>query len=460
MSRSPPQPTVSLTVSQRRAALRRGIVSGTLWSIGNGWTTGALVTYLAQELGAQGFEVAALLAWQSLVGAARLVAAPIIRRLGGVKPAALVLLSISYGLLAALPILALGGISLAVRLKFLLVLICVHQLFENLATVAVLAWLAELTPRRLRGRYFAARQRWQLGALIPASLAAAVFVDRWRASAQRLAQESASAGVPPAATLTGYVLVLTTGAVFLLLSIVPLLRMPAVDVESAARPSRGAIAALRDGRFLRLLVCICWLSFANGISQSAANIYPKQVLGLTLLPMVMLPLVMRLGQMGLTGWVGRFSDRYGNRPTMLASQALVAFGPLFYLLASPDQPYWIAGAFVVWSAFVGLNVCLPNLTFRLAPPDQLAQYTAIYFGASGLAFGVSTLVGGRLLDRFRADGFVLGDWHLDVFAGFFLASWLARLVGVAFVAQLREPGAWTWRAIARRGSNRDHARAA
>ncbi len=362
--------TARLSTLERRQALRQGIVSGTLWSIGNGWTTGSLVTYLAQELGARGFEVGAILAWQALAGASRLVAPAIIRRLGGVKPAAITLLAISYGLLATLPILALGTISFPTRLKFFMAVLCVHQLFEHLGTVAVWTWLAELVPVRLRGRYFATRQRWQLAALVPTSVAAAIFIDRWRGPTPRPAGTPALLPEGSTEILADYILVLTAGAVFLLLSVVPLWRMPAVEAVSTKRASPEPISALRDSRFLRLLLCVCWLSFANGISQSAANIYPKQVLRLHLLPMVLLPLVMRLGQMALTPWVGRFSDRYGNKPTILLCQALVAFGPFFYLLATPAHPEWLAGAFIVWSAFVGLNVCLPNLTFRLAPAGR------------------------------------------------------------------------------------------
>ena len=147
--------------------------------------------------------------------------------------------------------------------------------------------------------------------------------------------------------------------------------------------------------------------------------------------------------MALTPWVGRFSDRYGNKPTILLCQALVAFGPLFYLLATPAIPSGSPGAFVVWSAFVGLNVCLPNLTFRLAPAGQIAPYTAIYFGLSGLAYGASTLTSGWLLDSLAASQSKLDRGRIDVFACFFAASWVARMLGLARLSGLREPGAWT-----------------
>jgi hypothetical protein len=47
---------------------------------------------------------------------------------------------------------------------------------------------------------------------------------------------------------------------------------------------------------------------------------------------------------------------------------LVATGPLFYLAATPEDWWWIVGAWVVWIAYAGLNVCLPNLLLMPGRP--------------------------------------------------------------------------------------------
>ena len=44
-----------IRIRRRRRALELGHVNGTLWAIGNGLTTGPLVSYLAQDLHATGF---------------------------------------------------------------------------------------------------------------------------------------------------------------------------------------------------------------------------------------------------------------------------------------------------------------------------------------------------------------------------------------------------------------------
>ena len=63
---------------------------------------------------------------------------------------------------------------------FMIGLLCVHQLLEYLGSVALWSWLGDLVPGRIRGRYFARRQIWQLAVLIPTLLASGYFSDRWR----------------------------------------------------------------------------------------------------------------------------------------------------------------------------------------------------------------------------------------------------------------------------------------
>jgi len=68
---------------------------------------------------------------------------------------------------------------------------------------------------------------------------------------------------------------------------------------------------------------------------------------------------MRIGQWGVSPWIGRLADRLGNRPVMIVSQLLVAAGLLFFALATPQHWAWLIGAWVLWVAYAGLNVCLP-----------------------------------------------------------------------------------------------------
>ena len=303
----------------------------------------------------------------------------------------------------------------------------------------VVVWGA--VPLPIRGRYFGRRQVWQLAFLIPAFLASGLFTDHWRTTYKQ---------AQPERLLLGYAIPNCIGAVFLLASLAPLVLMPDVPAPARAaalRPgsSRWPIA---DRRFRRLLVYRSWFSFFNGVTQAAQNIY-VYVLGIGVLPMQMMQLGMRGGQMALSPLAGRASDRFGNRPILELSQAVVAAGPLFFVFASREHRWWVIGAYVAWSAYAGINICLTNLMLKLAPAGDSARYIASFEALGGLAYGLSTIAGGMLLDYLREwkVSVAAGSIVLDHFAALFLCGAVARALGVAWLAWIDEPGAWRWREI-------------
>ena len=160
-------------------------------------------------------------------------------------------------------------------------------------------------------------------------------------------------------------------------------------------------APFRRWQFRRLLSFRAWLSLANGISQAAEKVFPKNVLKLGVGDMAIMRNAMQIGQIGVSRWAGPFSDRYGNRPVLVACQWMVSIAMIFYLIASPG-PAWHAwlllGAWVLWSFYAGHNVCLPNLALKLAPVQEKSPYVAANEAVASLFHGVITLVGGFLFD--------------------------------------------------------------
>ncbi len=430
-----------LSPSLRRRGLVLGFYNGVLWSIGNGLTTGALIYYLALDLGADGLMLGLLLALPAAVGMFQLVAPRLIRWRGSAKRLCLEAFGASYVLLAVLPLVLVYSGSSSTGLAWLMIIIfCAHQLLEFVGTVALWSWFADLVPLRIRGRYFARRQIWQLVFLIPTLLLSGFFADWWR-------------NVVPRDMLPGYAVLTGLGTAFLIVSLLPLARMPRIavltSVECATRSVwRRLRAPLADRRFRWLVFYACWLSFFNGVTQVAQSRYPWEVLGLGLLPLALMRSGMRVGQIATSAVVGPVSDRLGNRPVLIVAQFFVASGPLFYFIASDAtawSPYWIAGAYLLWSAYAAINIARPNLMLKLAPPEIKADYIAVMLAASSLAYAASTVVGGVWFDHLRASGpFAVGPWELDHYDVQFLFGWATRLMAIAFLIPIAEPGARWW----------------
>ena len=430
--------TRSLRPHQRRRGIRLAYINGAIWALGNGLASTSLVIYLALELGARGSAIGYILAAPALVGALRWWASALIGRLVDRKRFCVGCYVASGLLLLALPVLSAPGTlsTTQTSLVALVVLWCLYHLLEYLGTIALWSWLADLVPRRIRGRFIGRRERWLLAGRIPSMLAAGLFAYYWREAH------------PRNEWWIGYTIPAALGALMMIAAVAPLMRMPSISAP-AMLPIRGRLTApLADVRFWRLLAFGCWFSFFNGVTQSAQNIYPARVLEFTLLVMLTLRIGMRFGQLGLAPRVGRLADFVGNRPVMIFSQAVVAMGLAFFLLATPQSPWWLIGAFVVWAAYAGLNVCLPNLMLKLSPGGDNATYIAFYFAVTGIFYGLSTIGGGWLFDVLeQRSPFSVAGVTLDHFQLLFWIGLVARSLAVVLLFQIVEPGAWTWREL-------------
>ena len=395
-----------------------------------------LVVYLAMEFDVPGIGlgISLILAAPQLVGMLQLGAPPLIGRLAERKRFCLAAYLLSAVVLAALPWAAAPGRlpSVAMSLFALVALWCAYQVLEYLGAVALWSWLADLAPLRIRGRFLGHRARWMAGGQAVGMAAGGLLLWQWQQT------------WPDQPRWIAYGVTAGVGAVMMIAALGPLALVPRVVVSLAARrgvPLSGVLAPLADGRFLRLLLFGCCWSAANGLIESPQNMFPNFVLGLTLFVMLWLKTGLRLGQMALGPWVGRLADRWGNRPVLIGSTLLLAQAPLFLALASPRQPWWIVGAWLLWIAWVGLNIGQPNLMLKLAPRHADTPYIAVWFTVTGLCYAASTIVGGVLFDRYRDFTFTwFGHFRLDFYQTAFLAGWMARTATVLLLLLVVEPG--------------------
>lgn len=240
------------------------------------------------------------------------------------------------------------------------------------------------------------------------------------------------------------------GAVFMFAALAPLCLMPSMAPRpTATRPKtprssvrhslKSLLSPFRDVRFLPLLLFGCWFSLFNGVTQSAQRFFPIEVLGLPLLVMLSLETGSRLGRWTVSPRLGALADRFGNRPVMIVCQLLVAAGLLFFAAAGRAHWTWLVGAWVLWIAYAGLNVCLPNLMLKLSPRETNTSYIAAFEAVRGLCYAVSAIVGGYLVDHWQTCNVSLGCGEVQFFTVLFLFGWVTRSLGAAILLLVKEP---------------------
>lgn len=230
----------------------------------------------------------------------------------------------------------------------------------------------------------------------------------------------------------------SVGAGLMLVALAPLALIPAMASTRSATPTAPwatLCSALSNRPYRRLLAYNCWLGIANGVSATAQGMYPLRVLAIPYSQMQACYLGMGIGQSAIAPWAGSAIARWGARRIMTPAQIVVATGPLWFLLADNDKPWLVFVAFAAWVAYAPINVGLDHLKLSLAETSNNTPYLAVYHAASDLANGATVLFGGLLFDTLAAGD----DLALSVYAGLFLAGWVARTVAVAFIARLIEP---------------------
>jgi MFS family permease len=216
--------------------------------------------------------------------------------------------------------------------------------------------------------------------------------------------------------------------------------MPSMSRAPSAMPKapwRSIWRALVDPGYRRLLLFFFWFSLANGFTATAQETFPIRVLKVKYEFRQALQGTMRAGQLAIAPWAGRLVDRFGNRPIMIVSQFVVSSGLIFFLMATPDRPWLIGGAFLVWSAYAGLNVGLDTIKLKLASADNNAPFVAIYHATGDLANGIATVVGGCIYDHIIAEKTAATGFYTQIF----LVGTVSRILAVPLLARLIEPRA-------------------
>jgi MFS family permease len=310
-----------------------------------------------------------------------------------------------------------------------------YQVLESIGAVALWSWFGDLVPRRIRGRFVGRREGWMTAGLVIGGLIAAAGTWIWQRHCEAM-------GAPHEAW-RAYAACASFGAALVAYATLPLTWMSDVPLQAPASRLRlrDVFEPLADARFRRLMLFGLWFSIVNGLSQAPRQVYLQSVLKVEFAYKRALDGASRGIQAIWMPWTGRIVDRRGNVPVLAVSWGVVSLASVFFLLATPAARWWIVGAYGCWIAYAGVNVPLPNLMLGLSRPRRTAAYAAAWFAWPQLAYALSVLAGGWLLDWMKVhfEPRSLLKWRVDHFAVFFSLSVVLMAAGVVLALRIPEP---------------------
>ncbi len=315
---------------------------------------------------------------------------------------------------------------------WLIVLVCVYFVCNNLIQPQWRAWMGSIVPARRRGAFFAARTRLTQIASICVFLGGGLVLSsgEWLGSAA-----------------AGFTLVFILAAAGRFTSARLLYLMHDPEPVTASRKGftesmRQFRHSLHDASFRNYSIFFAGLSGAASLSAPFFAVYMLSELQFSYFEYAVNHVASVATQFFMLSWWGRISDRYGNRLVMLSCALMIPSFPILWFFST--NFYYLLGvqvlAGVAWSGF---TLSSANYLYDIRPQrSDFAVYAAVQSGLSALAIFFFALLGGWIASHSPQVYEYLGmqSWLSSSLFIVFLCSAILRMAFVIwFIPRAEEP---------------------
>ena len=279
-----------------------------------------------------------------------------------------------------------------IRIWAILVLVLLLSCLGAFIDVSFNSLIADVVPMKIRGRYFAARQRMMMISGILSGFVISWILDTFTAGG----------------SLVGYTIVFIIAGIFGALDIVCFIWVdfPAMKAPDPAEKKESMFAMMRDvfsnKQYMRIIVLITVWSFAVNIASPFYNVHMLGPMQMTYTEVNILSVILsNAGTFIFSGMWGGLMDRYGNKSVLRVFAVLVALLPLLWLPTGPRIIFMVPIVqFLSGVLWPGVDLSVQNIYLNHAPVKNRTMYFAMYFCITqmvGVSLGYT--VGGWLLDN-------------------------------------------------------------
>jgi MFS family permease len=409
-----------------RASLDASVAEGAAAEVFGACAGGAVLTGWALYLGASPVTIGLLAALPVAAQVVQLPAAWLTQRLGAKR---LAIISIAASRLVWLPLIAVPLVHLD-KTTALAAFIAVVTLAAILAVIggnAWTAWMGDLVPGAIRGRFFGRRMVYLNIAGTTASLAAGLALDVL--SPRGLKGETL-------ATLLAVACAAGVVSIWLLLA-----QRGPVHREDPSAPVWGDLTrSLRDPKTRPLLEYLLGWNAAVGISAGFFSYHMLANLEMGFMLVAAHGILVAAVRVASAPAWGRLVDAFGARPVLVVCSFGISVVPIIWLFVMPDRLWPIAVEAVVAGAlWGGHGIATLDLSIGLSPRRGRPFYLAAFAAAGGLGFAATSALAGLLAYAISTVR-ILGTPWLDVHV-LFLLSAVGRLGAAWLALRIEEPAA-------------------
>ena len=408
-----------------RASLDASVAEGAAAEVFGACAGGTILTGWALYLGASPFIIGLLGALPLAAQVVQIPAAWLTQRLGAKR---LAIIAIGASRLIWLPLVVLPflHLSLPAGLAIFIAVIGIAAILGVVGSNAWTAWMSELVPGAIRGRFFSRRMVYLSVSGTLASLLAGLALDTlgprgWEGrTLAALAAVACAAGV---------------ASIWLLFQ----QKDPGRCQEPAAPPWQEVARSMRDPRARPFIRYLLGWNLAVGLSASffAYHMLANLKLGFAIAAAHGIAgAVIRI--VAAPAW-GRVVDRFGGRPVLVFCSFGISLVPAIWLFATPERLWPIAlEAIVSGALWSGHGIAAFDLSIGLSPRPVRPFYLAAFATAGGLGFAASSILAGVLAHSLTTPVDVFGSSWSDAHV-LFLLSALGRAAAGGLALRIEEP---------------------
>lgn len=411
--------------------LKHSIIDGVFANAYATLTGGLFLTGFALYLGMNDFMIGLLSATPFLATIFQVPTSYLLETRGHRKP-----LTIRAALLARtlwVPILIIAvipGLSPITKGIAVLALIFVVHAFISVSFVSWLSWISDIVPENIRGRFFGARNMLCGAAGMLAMLLFGNLLDYLKTSGH----------------LTfGFSIILISAVIFGILS-VRFLKKIADPLPRHARSHpasfrKGIALPFRDANFRNFLLFSSTWSFSVYFASPFFTLYFLRELQFSYGFVAFLGTLSALSDLlGMQLW-GRISDKVKNKAVIHVASWVAVFLPLAWATILPDSRVIPVVLHIVGGGFwAGINLCMNNLLFKIAPSENKSFYLSAYNIAGGVGAAASPILAGLVLRSLDGASFTILSVSIVPLQLIFLTSTVMRLFSSRLLLKrIREP---------------------
>jgi MFS family permease len=410
-----------------RASLDASVAEGAVAEVFGACAGGAVLTGWALYFGATPIVIGLLGALPYAAQIVQLPAAWLTQRVGA-KPLAVVALGAAR--LAWLPLIAVPFLALpqTTGLAIFIAVVAIAGLFGVVGNNAWTAWMGDLIPSQIRGRFFARRMIYLNAAGTLSSLAAGVALD---AATPRGVKGETLAALAAAACVAGL------ASVRLLLA----QHHVAPPRDDGAPEWRDAVRAVRDRRTRPLLAYLFAWSAAVGISAGFFSFHMLTNLHMAFTFVAAYTIIIAALRIASAPAWGRLVDTCGARPVLVVCSLGISAVPLLWLFVTPERWWPIAiEAVISGTLWGGHGIAAFDVMIGVSPRRGRPFYLAVFAAGAGVGFAVSSILAGLLAAALSAPLHDAGSTWNEIHV-LFLLSTVGRAGTAFFAARIAEPAA-------------------